>query len=229
MPSPHLLVSVRDAAEAAAALAGGADLIDVKDPNRGSLGRADAATIAAVLQSVAGRVPVSAALGELRECPRIGVAADLPDGLSFVKWGLSGLLTKSWADRLDGAGANARLRTVTVAYADWMQADSPRPRDIVVNAVKRKLPAVLLDTFQKNGSMLLDWMSVDEITTLVRTCREAGVKVALAGSLTAAEIDRLRGARPDWFAVRGAACDGGRGGAISERCVRELAELVHSL
>ncbi len=73
--SVGLLVSVRDAAEAAASLAGGADLIDVKEPARGPLGRADAATIAAVVQAVGGRVPVSAALGELRECPLVGAAA----------------------------------------------------------------------------------------------------------------------------------------------------------
>ena len=38
-PAPGLLVSVRSAAEAATALAGGADLIDVKEPSRGPLGR----------------------------------------------------------------------------------------------------------------------------------------------------------------------------------------------
>jgi len=67
MPGPKLLVSVRDAAEARAALVGGADLIDVKEPSRGSLGRAEADTIAAVAHAVGGRTPVSAALGELRD------------------------------------------------------------------------------------------------------------------------------------------------------------------
>lgn len=67
MPEPHcrLLVSVRSAAEAEAALAGGADLIDIKEPTRGSLGRADDRVIADILRQVAGRRPVSAALGEL--------------------------------------------------------------------------------------------------------------------------------------------------------------------
>src|SRR5215468_9568595 len=84
---PGLLISVRDAAEAEAALRGGADVIDVKEPRRGSLGRADAATIAAVVACVAGRRPVSAALGELVEP---GSEAVPGPGLSFVKWGLAG-------------------------------------------------------------------------------------------------------------------------------------------
>src|SRR5262245_13850027 len=63
----RLLVSVRSAAEAHAALAGGADLIDVKEPSRGPLGRADDSVISAVLVAVHGRRPVSAAMGELAD------------------------------------------------------------------------------------------------------------------------------------------------------------------
>ena len=60
-----LLVSVRSVAEAEIALAGGAAIIDVKEPSRGALGRADDTIIADIVRSVAGRAPVSAALGEL--------------------------------------------------------------------------------------------------------------------------------------------------------------------
>src|SRR5262245_59925297 len=83
---PRLLVSVRSAAEAEAALAGGASLIDVKEPGRGSLGRPDNEIVAAVLRCVAGRRPVSAALGELMDRPAL---FQLP-GLSYAKWGLAG-------------------------------------------------------------------------------------------------------------------------------------------
>ena len=63
----RLLVSVRDADEAALALTAGVDLIDVKEPRAGSLGAASPAVVRAVLDRVAGRVPVSAALGELSD------------------------------------------------------------------------------------------------------------------------------------------------------------------
>src|SRR4051812_31622535 len=63
--TPGLLVSVRSAAEALSSLAGGADVIDVKEPKYGSLGAADHETIAAIVRVVGGRVPVSAAMGEL--------------------------------------------------------------------------------------------------------------------------------------------------------------------
>jgi len=60
-----LLVSVRDAAEAAAALEGGAAIIDVKEPRHGPLGAADPEVIAAVAQVVGSRRPWTMACGEL--------------------------------------------------------------------------------------------------------------------------------------------------------------------
>ena len=65
--SPGLLVSVRNAVEAEVALGGGADWIDVKEPTRGALGAADPQTIQSVIQTVAGRTPVSVAVGEFQE------------------------------------------------------------------------------------------------------------------------------------------------------------------
>ena len=64
---PGLLVSVRNANEARTALSAGADVIDVKEPNRGPLGAADIGEIAAIVEAVQSRVPVTAAMGELWE------------------------------------------------------------------------------------------------------------------------------------------------------------------
>ena len=69
--TPGLLVSVRTADEVAAALDGGADLIDVKEPAKGPLAPAEAEVVAAVIDAVDGKVPVSAGkycrLGECRK------------------------------------------------------------------------------------------------------------------------------------------------------------------
>jgi len=63
----RLLVSVRDRSEAIAAVDGGADIVDVKEPDRGALGFAGERTICDVLHAVSGSAPVSAALGECTE------------------------------------------------------------------------------------------------------------------------------------------------------------------
>jgi (5-formylfuran-3-yl)methyl phosphate synthase len=227
--TPRLLVSVRDAAEAEAALAGGADLIDVKEPSRGPLGRADGATIADVLKAVAPRVAVSAALGELRDCPLVRVVQELPCGVAYIKWGLSGLLRRNWSAHLERARwfVQSQSLVVAVAYADWVPAESPRPADVVAFASGRRSSVMLLDTFQKDGSTLLSWLSTDEVAALVESCRAGNVKIALAGSLGPAEIQQLLPLAPDWFAVRGAACEGGRVGRVTADRVRALADLLN--
>src|SRR5262249_51525539 len=72
---------------------------------------------------------------------------------------------------------------------------------------------------------LLDWLSPQEIGHMCGHCRAAGVRVALAGSLGIPEIQRLLGACPDWFAVRGAVCEeNDRQGTIVADKVRRLVE-----
>jgi (5-formylfuran-3-yl)methyl phosphate synthase len=226
-----LLVSVRSAAEAEAALAGGAALIDVKEPSRGPLGRADDETIAQVLWAVAGRAPVSAALGEWREPGAQSWPGVLGD-LAYLKWGLSGCGGMvAWQDTLRVvarylAGRHPDLGVAAVAYADWRQARAPSPEEVCAWACAQGRGAFLLDTWGKDGRTLLDWVSVAEVSAWCTRCRAAGVRVALAGSLGPEQVGALLPAGPDWFAVRGAACEGGRAGTISTGRVHSLVQML---
>ena len=228
----RLLVSVRSAAEAEAASAGGAALIDVKEPARGALGRADDATIADVVRVVAGRAPVSAALGELRDEPRAKTPACLTS-LTFVKCGLAACATEDgWRSELDALADAARqaaplCRMVAVAYADWRRARSPAPDEICAFVCQRPGWGFLLDTWAKDGLTLLDWLSRVELDRLCRVCRDAGAPIALAGSLGRSLIRTLKPTDPDWFAVRGAACHGlQRTAVIDADKVRDLVDLI---
>jgi uncharacterized protein (UPF0264 family) len=239
--SPRLLVSVRSVAEAAAALTGGADLIDVKEPSRGSLGRADDSVIAAVVEHVAGRRPVSAALGELAESPNWPGQSGA--GLTFLKWGLAGChqTRRDWRDALTRAGREVQrihphVQVVAVAYADWQAAAAPRVEEVCRFALDRPGSVLLIDTFSKAPDLstgrvrsLLDWLTVHELCTLCQRCRGAGVRVALAGSLGITDMTQLLAAQPDWFAVRGAACAQGRDSTVCAERVRELAETLSSV
>src|SRR5439155_997913 len=59
----QLLISVAGPAEARAALRGGADVIDAKDPRRGALGPVSPQRLAAIRAAVAGARPLSPAAG----------------------------------------------------------------------------------------------------------------------------------------------------------------------
>lgn len=227
-----LLVSVRSAAEAAAALAGGAALIDVKEPNRGPLGRADAQVLAEVACRVGDNCPVSAACGELLAEP----VGTLPPKIVYAKWGLAGCGPRQdWQTALLQAARQLRqlaprCSVVAVAYADWQRADAPRPDQVCAFAVQHGFAAFLLDTWSKDGTHLLDWVHPELIQQWVRQCRQAGVRVALAGSLSEQQIVQLKPLHPDWFAVRGAVCrEGRREAAVVPDAVRRLATLAESV
>jgi hypothetical protein len=220
-----LLVSVRGPDEVEAALAGGAALLDVKEPSRGSLGRADDPTLEAVVRAVAGRRPVSAARGELGEA-----GPPLPVTIAYAKWGLFGWGgCPSWREELPRAAERlpATTRPVAVAYADWPRADAPRPAEVCAFAAEARWGALLIDTWDKDGTTLLDWLTPEELAGLRDDCARAGLPLALAGSLGPSEIEKLLFLHPDWFAVRGAACAGGqRTGRIDAEAVRRLVTLV---
>jgi uncharacterized protein (UPF0264 family) len=208
-----LLVSVRSGEEAAAALEAGADLIDVKDPSRGPLGMAHHEAVAAAVEAVGGEVPVSAALGEWS--PDILTAAhwhlELP--LSYVKWGLAGYKGgQAWGEELleTRRQVPAGVEVVAVAYADWERANSVPPAEVARFAKRFRYRAFLLDTFAKDGKTLLDWMTPDEVAELVAGLRRGMVQVAIGGSLKLEQLKQLKAAAPDWFAVRGAVCAGGK-------------------
>lgn len=233
-----LLVSVRDAAEAVAALDGGATIIDVKEPDRGPLGRADAAVAAAVAAAVGGRRPWTIALGELADGVD-GMLAHLGDVLGMlpvggarpaaVKAGLAAgrEATMDWSAVLARlvAGVGAGIDTVAVAYLDWERAAAPEPAAVIAHAARHGCRGVLFDTCDKSGAGALDVPIEGHLPGWIAAAREAGLAVTLAGRIDAERFSAACGLRPDVVGVRSAACDGGRFGRISRKRVDGLGTL----
>ena len=85
---------------------------------------------------------------------------------------------------------------------------------------------VLIDTRDKSRGGLLDHLALEYIEELAQECREQDVRLALAGSLSAAAIRALLPLEPEYVGVRGAACRGGRSGEIELAHVKSLAQLL---
>jgi uncharacterized protein (UPF0264 family) len=222
-----LLISVRSAEEAQIALEEGADLIDVKEPSRGSLGAADIATIAEIVERVAGRVPLSAALGELLDAARLPGA--LAGQLRYAKFGLAGCaMQPGWVRRWEQAIDALERRTMpaAVAYVDWKTALAPDPWDVLTHAIRLGCGAILLDTCDKSLGSLRDHVVLSELGRLIDAAQQGGLKCALAGSLGWDEINGLLPLAPDYVAVRGCVCVGDRTSRLDRQRVRRLVALV---
>lgn len=228
-----LLVSVRNASEALAAVRGGAALIDVKEPLHGSLGAADPEVWQQVREALPPHVPCSAALGELKDVTSLQVAQwrSSLSGYRFAKLGLSGCREMSdWQSRWLDTMQDLPLETgrVAVVYADWVSAGAPSPDEVLQTARKSSCAALLVDTFDKMRGSLTAHLSHQELQRLHFAAREAGLKTVLAGSLTLALASELLPLGVDFLAVRGAVCRGDRTGEVDERLVAELVEMLLS-
>ena len=252
--APLLLVSVRDCQEAAAAVAGGADIVDVKDPANGPLGYAGPEDIAAIAREVDGRLKVSAALGECRDW----LERDRPPQLSpaqthqldWVKLGPAGLAdAEDWmatwlqaqratkraaetcgletAPVAETTAASKSPQWVAVAYADCERARSPEPEAMLQAASQQNCAALLLDTYVKDGRTTFDWLSESRLHQLRQAAAEAGLLFALAGQISVGHTPQIRDLQPDIVAVRGAACDqSDRGRAVSADRVQSLKKVL---
>jgi (5-formylfuran-3-yl)methyl phosphate synthase len=222
-----LLVSVRDPAEAQDAIAAGADLIDIKEPRAGSLGAAAPETIAEIVRVVAGRRPVSVALGELANGLIDLRPLDLE--IQFAKVGLAGCAQRrSWA--ADWQSALGELppgvASVAVVYADWERAKAPSPFAVIDCGHRLSCRAMLIDTFDKRGPGLLGLWILAELEKTIAAARAAEMLVVIGGQVIDRDLPILLPLAPDYIAVRGAVCRHDRTTRLDPARVRQFKDRV---
>lgn len=214
-----LLVSVRDAAEAEEAIAGGAAIVDVKDPDAGPLGAATPEAIASVAGVVGGR-GWTIACGELAEgsagdsgiervaalVRRVVDASPRPPRL--VKAGLSRMAESGWRVAMERVMARlpSGVGFVAVAYADGARVGAPAPAEVIAGARVLGCAGVLVDTFDKSGPGLFGVADAATIRDWVAAAHAAGLPIAVAGRLSLDEIAAAADTGGDVVAVRSAAC-----------------------
>jgi len=192
----RLLVSVRDAAEAALARDGGADLIDGKDPERGALGALPAETVRAIV-AVSGDRLTSAVAGEPWD------AAEASDCLAALAGTGVGYLKIAWAPGRDATGLllPAGRPVIAVLFAE----DGPDGAD-VPGLAAAGFSGAMIDTRGKDGRRLTDHLDLPRLAGFTAACRAHGLLSGLAGSLRLDDIPDLATLRPGYLGFRGGLC-----------------------
>jgi uncharacterized protein (UPF0264 family) len=228
-----LLVSVVSAAEARLALAGGADIIDVKDPAEGALGAPAPSVLSEVVRAVGSAAPVSVALGDMPDLPHTAALAARGAALAgadYVKVGLRGVNTLERAAAVMGAVQAAVGRETQVIAAAYADAEALDPRPLapawLPDLVQRTgIAGALVDTCVKNGRGLYGWLSESELVELITNTRAAGASFAVAGQLTRDQLCRVEA---DIVGVRSAVCrDGDRRGELDAELVAAAVAALH--
>jgi uncharacterized protein (UPF0264 family) len=233
----RLLVSVRSADEALAAVAGGADIVDAKEPGRGPLGAVDLQVLRDIVDVLPAAVPVSAALGDfhagdeaaraVREASALLAPRRVP---GFLKLGFHGVARATEVERILAAAVAAarsgNVGVIAVAYAEGRAAGAPDPFEVASAAAASGAAGCLLDTWTKDGRRLPDLLPTAEVRRWVEAVRAAGLLAAVAGGLDAGALRGLRDCGADIVGVRGAACDSGRGGRVEAARVGALKAVI---
>ncbi len=231
-----LLISVIDEAEVRTAVAGGADIVDVKNPREGSLGANFPHVIRRIRALTPAAVPVSVAIGDFPNLPgtaALAAAGAAACGVQYVKVGLLGPRDHEEAFALLSAvcrGARDEapgVRVMAAAYADAHAIGSLPPGELPTVAAAAGADGCMIDTAAKGEVTLFTELAAAELDRFVTSCRDAKLLCALAGSLSVSDVPRLRELAPDIVGVRGAVCRGGRrGGTLDGEAVLRLKELV---
>jgi (5-formylfuran-3-yl)methyl phosphate synthase len=217
----RFLVSVRSVDEARIALAGGADIVDAKEPDAGSLGAVETGTIAGIVAEIASQCAVSATVGDV-DCNDAAerVREIAGTGVDFVKIGLFGSFSPSGLASLQRCATDG-IRMIAVMFADR----APDWRQIAPLA-ETGFAGVMLDTAGK-GQGLRTHLHEAAISAFLAEAGKHRLLAGLAGSLSEADARALLSLRPDVLGFRGALCtQGARTGALDGHRVAAMRRLM---
>ncbi len=223
--------------EAQESIAGGADIIDVKNPKEGALGANYPWVIKKIKELTPKNIEVSCTLGDVPNLPgSISLAAlgAASLGVDYIKIGLFGLKTPKEAVFLlqqvskAAKGYNQKIKVVAAGYADAKKIGAIDPLLIPEIAHQAQVDIAMLDTATKDGTTLFDHLTSEQLKTFVDAAHNLGLQVALAGSLRKQDLTIVYSLGADIAGLRGAACTNSdrNNGHITRKLVSELVKTV---
>jgi uncharacterized protein (UPF0264 family) len=232
-----LLISPQTAQEAVEAIAGGADIIDVKNTKEGPLGANFPWVIKEIKQFLPAGVALSCTLGEapgLLGSMSLAAYGGASLGVNYVKAGLSGVKTLPEAVALlecivrAAKMYNPHVKVVAAGYGDYERAQSIESALVVEAAFLAKADLAMLDTAVKDGKNLFDFQTTQQLKAFVDSAHQRGLGAALAGSLRAQDLPVVCSLGADFAGLRGAACSNSNRdtGHIARERVSELVAII---
>ena len=190
-----LMVSVQNLQEAQEALAGGADIVDVKNLQEALVGSAHPVTVKEVRDAVPPLHHASVTLGVVpNQAGTVAMAtytAGLLDATSvkvgFMKTEYSQAVEILLACREALEGFETKL--IGSLFADNPIYEGLEPLRMMDLAREGNCDGFLVDTLTKDGRNLFDFLSEDELRQMVFEGKRLGLSTALSGHLRLDDLD----------------------------------------
>ena len=232
-----LLVSIKHVDELENAIYGGANIVDVKDPSKGSLGLPDFEVLKNIVTKIRimniDDIEISMAGGDVKEYDHslkyvTYIAASL--NIDYFKIGLAMSSRETAKFVSKEVSKTLKLlnttKLVLVGYADYSRIESIEPLEIIDIAEEARANVVMIDTYIKDGRTTFNFLSKNYLQEFVEKAHRKGLLAALAGSLKKYHVADTIKLGFDIIGVRGAVCKGDRRGFISRELVAELKKVI---
>jgi len=221
-----MLASVRNLEEAKMVFEGGADIIDLKEPNDGALGSVPLHEIHHVVDDLWEKCVISATIGDLpADYTKINekVSQTAETGVDYVKVGMfSERHIETCLPNLIHC-SNKGISIIAVFFAD-MEFDVDFAIRIASDA---RLKGVMLDTARKGSGGLLTHQNLMQLEYFVNRAKQHELLTGLAGSLAKEDVPQVLKAAPDYIGFRTALCDKNiRVGSLSAKAIHSVRKSI---
>ncbi len=239
-----LLVSIKNLHEARLAVDAGIDVLDVKEPDNGPLGRADWDTISAIgeLRESHREMPQiwSIACGELFDwaAPDSAAIDAAMKAFDLVKIGLAHIANQdNWFDQLQQFWGQlpAHISPVIVAYLDFAICDAPPVDEILLKMSQlsrdgsNPVQYLLFDTFTKGPDLdLFSFTSRQQMSGWIQRLKTMNVTTCVAGSISNENFANVLQLNADFIGVRSVVCHPDRNGSVDRAKLKSFAALHES-
>jgi len=232
-----LLISIKNIEEASIVKDSKFDILDIKNPAEGSLGVNFPGVIKEIKEKSPNRI-ISAAGGDLPGLP--GLTSQITFGLAhlkpdYIKLGFYNFNELETAVKIVNEAKKAiklsasPVKLIAAAYGDYKETGSFNPFLLNDLAFNTELDGIMIDTIDKSGKNLFDFLNPGELKDFCLQAKKAEVFSALAGSLRFDHLDLLKEINPDIIGFRGAVCkNNDRSSKINADLINKLYQKIQS-
>ena len=217
-----ILASIQNISEAKILINSEIDIIDLKDPSKGALGKLNISDIEDIINFINKKKLTSSTIGDLPNNKKL-ISKSVDElsilNIDFIK---IGVYKRSYINTL--AEINSCKKLIAVFFADLFL---PKEKDLLF-LKESGFSGVMIDTSNKKLGNLFDHASFSEINNFISNAKKLNLLTGIAGSINESHINQITKINPNYMGFRGALCENKliRNSTISANNVKNIVHQV---
>jgi len=219
-----ILASIKNISEAKILINSEVDIIDLKDPANGALGKLENDNIKDIISFIGKKKLTSSTIGDLPNDEDL-IAKNVNElsatEVDFIK---IGVYENDYINTLSKIVSCKKL--IAVFFADKFL---PTKKEILI-LKNSGFSGVMIDTSDKKSGNLFNHISDIDVHNFILSAKNLNLLTGVAGSINSSHINQIVKLNPNYMGFRGALCENieMRNSKISANNVRNIIHLVKS-